>query len=98
VSNCDDDGECDHVVEVEVQNIGNASSNPTNVLATMNNGLSGTGHVPPLPPLGSEFIYPFLGHGFNCLDLAACVTTAQVDPANMVIESNETNNTANRVD
>jgi hypothetical protein len=97
VVNCDSFNQCDHVVRVLVNNIGNASSNPTNVLATMNNGLTGIAPFGSLPPGGSIAIDVFMGRGFNCFDPGPCITTAHVDPANMVIESNETNNTATRI-
>jgi hypothetical protein len=89
--------QCDWVVLVLVRNIGTASSNPTNVLVTLNNGLSGTGAVPSLPPGSTIAIDVFLERGPNCFNLG-CITTAHVDFQNMVIESNETNNTATRTD
>jgi hypothetical protein len=98
VFNCDSFNQCDHVVQVLVGNLGDASSNQTDLVVSMNNGLGNVHSVPPLPPHSSIGIEVFVGRGFNCLDLAACITTVQVDPGSMVIESNETNNTATRTD
>jgi hypothetical protein len=64
----------------------------------MSNGLTNMAPVPALPPSAVFFIDMFVGRGPNCFDLPLCVTNAQVDEANQNVESNEGDNTDQRID
>jgi len=91
-------GSCTHTVIVEIENLSRVDVNtPFQVEVQTDNGLSTTLDVPSLAGGETQILPAILGPGDNCYN-PECEVQAIVDSANVVMESDETNNTAERLD
>ena len=87
-----------HTVDLEVRNLSSTvGAGPFDVEVRTDNGLSVVVSVPGLAALGVMPLSVTLGPGNNCFN-SDCQVTAIADVNNAVAESDETNNTDQRLE